>query len=77
MGFKGGDWVQPLPGEKIEELIEVERSFAHGKMLVRVSVVIMKMNLMKVASQALHPGDKWGPAEDVVVTRIETESKMR
>ena len=76
MGFNRINRVQSKMQQEAEKLIKGEPSLSHGKVFVHRSVIIVEMDFSKISPQGLQPDGKRGLAEDIVMPRIETESKM-
>jgi hypothetical protein len=76
MRLDGVDWTQSKFRKKPEEFIEIKIPIPHREMFIHLLMIIMEVNLNEVSAQRFNPDGKRGFAENMMVTGIETESKM-
>jgi hypothetical protein len=76
MRFEGVDRFQMILREEFKELIEIKTPFPYGEMFIHFSVIIVEVSLDHVLSEGFEPGGERGLVENVVMTGVETESKM-
>jgi hypothetical protein len=57
-------------------LVEIEIAFPYREMLIHLFVIIVEVNLAEIFPQGFNPKGQRRFTEDMVVTRIEAESKM-
>ena len=76
MGFDRKDRIQFEVRKELKELIEIKVPFSQGQMFIRLFVIIVEVDLCHVFTERFDPQGKRGFAEDVMMTRIETESKI-
>jgi hypothetical protein len=76
VGFDGVNRIESVLRQEGKELAEIESSFSHRQMFVHLFVIVVEVNLTQKTSQGLYPDRERGLAEDVVVARVEAESKM-
>jgi hypothetical protein len=78
VGFDRKNRPQPGLGEKAKESVEIKTSLAHGQVLVTFFMIVVEMDFPEIAPEGLDPDGKGHPAaaESMVVTGIETESKV-
>ena len=56
-------------------MVKVEFPLSDREMFIHLPVIIVEVNLTQKPSQSFHPNVKRGLGEDMVVARVETESK--
>jgi hypothetical protein len=76
MRFEGKKRVQFMVREQAKKLVKIKPSFSHRKMFIYLFMIVVEVNLAQKSFQDLYPNRERGLAEDVMVARVEAESKM-
>jgi hypothetical protein len=76
MRFEGVKRTQFRLRKESKELAKVEFPFSHREMLIHLFVIIVEVNLTQEPSQGFYPSGERSLGEDILMARVEAESKM-
>ena len=76
MRFDRVDGIQFKLRKKVKELIEMKPPFPHREMFVHLSMIVVEVHFNEISSQGFKPDRERSFAEDMVVSSVETESKI-